>query len=96
MTETTTERPAPPIPDDLHEEARDLIRNLAAGGGDANRAYDALRAYCSPLAPEVALAGLAAALLVTFTECITHPVEPGDFADMALPHDPTEGATTDE
>lgn len=96
MTTTTTERPAPEIPDDLHEEARELIRNLAASGGDANGVYSVLQAYCSSLSPSAAAAGLAAALLVTFTECITHPVEPGDYADVALPYDPTEGAISDE
>lgn len=95
MTETTVDqRPAPAIPDDLHEEVCDLIRALAATGGDADGAYAVLRAYCSRLSKDAAMAGLAAALIVTFTECITHPVEPGEFADLALPHDLTEGATT--
>lgn len=88
MTETLEpERTAPKIPDDLHEEARDLIRDLAATAGDADAIYEHLQHYCKPKSSEAAFAGFAAALLVMFTECITNPTDPGAYAEVSLPTD---------
>ncbi|GAA1446403.1 hypothetical protein GCM10009641_69890 [Mycobacterium cookii] len=86
MTETIEhERTAPKIPDQLYEEARDLIRDLASSAGDAAATYAHLQEYCKPQTKDDAFAGFAAALLVMFTECITNPTDPGEFAEVSLP-----------
>lgn len=75
-----------PIPDSLHEEASDLVRNLAATAGDTDATYAHLGRYCQSQKREDAFAGLAAALLVIFTECITTPTEAGAYAETSFPN----------
>jgi hypothetical protein len=88
MTETLEpERTAPKIPDNLHETARDLIRDLAASAGDPAAVWDELQDYCEPLTKDDAFAGFAAALLVMFTECVTNPTDPGEYTAVSLPID---------
>lgn len=87
MTATHEQTSTPSIPADLHEEARELIRRLASTAGDTEAAFAHIRDYCRPRRDDDALPGLAAALLVTFTECITYPVDSGNYAAVSLPND---------
>lgn len=91
MTDTDTdtiERPKAAMPDDLHEEVLDFIRDLAAVAGDADAVYRCLQAYCTKRpAPDDRFAGLAATILVTFTECITMPTQTGEQTEVHLPID---------
>jgi hypothetical protein len=91
MTTQTTvdEEPTMPgMPDQLRDQALDLIRDLAAVAGDVDATWRRLRDYCmaNPKKDD-AFAGVAAALLLTFTECITTPTGPGEFAETSLPTD---------
>lgn len=87
MTATHEQTSTPSIPADLHEEARELIRRLASTAGDVDAAFAHVQDYCRPRRDDDALPGLAAALLVTFTECITYPVAAGEYAGVSLPGD---------
>lgn len=78
----------PPIPDGLHDEALDLVRNLAATAGDTDATYARLQRYCQSQKRDDAFAGLAASLLVIFTECITTPTEAGAYAETSFPNHP--------
>lgn len=76
-----------PVPDELHEEVAELIRALAMVAGDHDAVYRCLQDYCSQRTTEPAFAGLAAALVVIFAECITVPTDPEQYAVVALPTD---------
>ncbi|WP_210441509.1 hypothetical protein [Nocardioides xinjiangensis] len=73
------------MPDSVHEGAQDLIRSLAAVAGDETAIYALLTAKIRGTDHESALGGLAAALVVMFTECITTPTSPGEFTEVDLP-----------
>lgn len=72
------------MPDEVHTAAVDLVRDLAAVAGDPPAIYDRLRKVRSGTDTENALGALAAALIVTFTECITHPANPGEYVEIDL------------
>lgn len=83
----TTTAEAPTMPDGVHEDAQTLIRSLAAAAGDEPAVYKILTAYIRGTDHESALGGLAAALVVMFTECITTATEPGEYVEVDLPAD---------
>jgi hypothetical protein len=93
---TTAEAPeatdTPVMPDAVHDGAEELIRTLAAVAGDQPAVYDRMLTYVRASDRDSALGGLVAALVVMFSECITTPTAPGEFAAVDLPHayDPPE------
>lgn len=97
MTTDTDTRPdeyeapeAPPEPlmaQEVREEAQTLIRTLAAAAGNEGEVYERLRRYLRNKPTESALGGLAAAVVLIFAECITEPVEPGEYGPMTYPTD---------
>lgn len=86
MTDTTIDPPAS-IPNVLHEEATDLVRELAGIAGSEASVTNKLRASLAKYDDKNALALVAAALIVVFSECITTPTEPGAYAETSLPTD---------
>lgn len=83
---TTT--PTPSVPEQLHDDASNLIRDLSAIAGNEVAVTEALRltlARDKTKDKEASLGLLAAALIVIFSECITTPTEPGEFAETTLP-----------
>lgn len=82
---TTADHATFEMPEVIREGAVRLIRDLAAIAGDDSAVYERIRQECRSHKPDDALGGLAAALIVTFTECITTPTEPGAYSPVAYP-----------
>jgi hypothetical protein len=83
-TEEETEAPEFITPE-IRREAAEFINSLAAVAGDGPAVYDALRDFCQGQKVEDAFAIVAAASLLIFSECITEPVAPGDYAPVIYP-----------
>lgn len=77
------------MPDEVRDAARILIRDLAVVAGDAEAVWALMRAQVKDVDPETALGAVAAALIVTFTECITYPTDSGEYAEIEFPN-PTD------
>lgn len=76
------------IAPDVRAEAENFVSRLASVAGDEEAVYGALRDYCQNRALEDAFAVTAAAALLIFSECITTPTQPGDYAETSFPTQP--------
>lgn len=86
--ETATEVETDALPlmaDEVREEAEDLIRDLAAVAGDPGQVYARLQDHCRGQSAVDAFATIAAAAVLIFSECITTPTEPGEYAPATFP-----------
>ena len=77
---TTTAPPVLRIPDDLADDARHLVADLAAVAGTEADVLAALYARVSALGTRDALREFVAALVCVFAECLPGPVT------VTLPH----------
>lgn len=75
----------PLVSPETRVEAEAFINALAAVAGDGQAVYDALRDFCTGQKVEEAFGTIAAAALLIFSECITAPVEPGEYAPLIYP-----------
>lgn len=87
LEQTDHEQEPPPMHEAVREEAEDLIRTFTAVAGDTPAVYARLRDYCRDRRTDDAFGGLAAVVVLIFTECLTVPAEPGEPVPVNLPTD---------
>ena len=88
---TTTEAEPVIIPDRIRQPAINLIGVLASRAGDLDDGMDALNDALVTVKPEDRTAVIAAALLITFAECITDPTDNHNNPVPVTWPDTTEG-----
>lgn len=76
---TMTDPTPSELPEELHDDARELVRTLAAVAGDEGRVLDVIDERHAEIGSDATLRLLSVAIVVTFAECFDGPMTLDDL-----------------